>query len=403
MRWGILCAGVGGFEWGLKVAGHTVVWAVEYDPDAKHGQVAADYHRLNHPDTMLINQDIRDVDVGELPNVDAIQISPPCQSHSTARRKNLPARDDAWVGRDILRYTAELSPRVVMIENVPAYRKHPVYREIVAGLVDQGYTVEARVLNCADYGVPQTRERLIIQARADGRISWPRPVAQHVGWYAAIHDILPPPDRPLAPWQAKRWRAAYDSLKPVLVDGQFAYARNAETQVNLLTVRQSAEPGMTITAHTDRMDIVYPVLLDGQLTYGEDALSVLTAERPASCVMASDHSRKDIVWPVLVGNQVFDGKLHSELPIEPASTVLSAWASRKDVVYPATQPMRARLTAHCAARLQTLPDSAIWPDTFSQAMKLIGNAVPSLLAQRLAEAAVAPDVWRVSLWEGSAA
>src|SRR6185437_10113044 len=127
-----------------------------------------------------------------------LQISPPCQGHSDARRKNLPEHAGVWVGRDILRYAAELEPRVVMIENVPGYRKHPVYREIVTGLVDLGYTVEARLLNCADYGIPQTRERLIVQARRDGRIAWPRPSARRVGWYEAIADILPTPDRPLA-------------------------------------------------------------------------------------------------------------------------------------------------------------------------------------------------------------
>jgi len=77
--------------------------------------------------------------------------------------------------------------------------------------------------------------------------------------------------------------------------------------------------------------------------------------------------------------------------------------SRMDIAYPATVPMRARLNARCAARLQTLPDTAIWPETFGKAIRLIGNAVPSRLAQLLAEAAVSPAVWNVSLWGKDAA
>lgn len=361
--------------------------------------IAAQYHRLNHPTTRLIEADVQSVDVSELANIDALWASPPCQGHSAARRKDLPVREDVWVGRDILRYVAELEPCIVMIENVPAYRKHAIYREIVAGLVDLGYTVEARVLNCADYGIPQTRERLIIQAQQGGRIGWPRPSAHRVGWYAAISDILPAPTMPLAPWQAKRWDAAYNALGPLFVDGQFACARNPDHQKSTLTLRQRDEPASTITAHTHHVDMVFPVLLDGQFKYGDDVLNIITSDQPSPCIMASVHSPKDIVYPVLVDNQLFDEGLCIMLPSDPASTVLATNKSPKNIIYPAATPMRARLTTHCAARLQTLPDTAIWPETFSKAIKLIGNAVPSLLAQKLAEAAVNPVVWNMSLWQ----
>lgn len=408
MRWGVICAGVGGFSFGVEAAGQRVVWAIEYAPDPKHGdQVAAEYYRLNHPDTQLINQPMQKVDVTELPNVDGVQISPPCQSFSTARDASLPTRGDEWVGLDVLRYVRELQPRVVILENVPQYAKHAVCKAIVAGLWEMGYTVESRIIDCADYGIPQTRKRLIIQARLDGQISWPRKAARRVGWYEAIADILPPPDKPLAPWQAKRWDEAYNKLGPVYVDWQFAAARDPEHNTTLMTLRQRHEPAATITANSDRQEVVYPVLLDGQFVYdsgkdGDQALSLIPVQKPAPTVMASDHSAKYIVYPVIVDNQLRQGEENGMklFPItDPASTVLARDGSNKDVVYPSAQPMRARLNAACCARLQTFPDDVILPPAFSRAIRLIGNAVPPRLAQLLAECAEAgAQVWQQTLF-----
>lgn len=283
----------------------------------------------------------------ELQGVDALWASPPCQSHSQARQKNAHERDDAWIGLDILRYVGELLPPIVMIENVPGYRKHPACKEIVDGLAALGYTVDARVLNCADYGIPQTRERLIVQARRDGRIAWPQPSNRRVGWHEAIKDILPPPDKPLSPWQARRWSTAYDNLCAVILRGQFVF------------------------------DDTSPLRCD-------------RPDEPSSTVLSSDHCAKYIVYPVLNDTQWrYDEQGMRLFPTNvPATTITSSDGSQKDIIYPdRTPPMRARMTARCAARLQTLPDEAIWPKAYYQAIQLIGNAVPSRLAQQLAEAA----------------
>ncbi len=359
MRWGILFAGIGGVEWGLEAAGHQPIWAVEMDP------IAAEYHRRNHPNTQMIASDVQQVDVCELPNIDALHASPPCQGHSRARSKGLSVREDVWVGRDILRYARELAPRLITVENVPQYARHAVFREIVAGLDTLGYHVEWRVLNCADYGIAQTRERLIVQARRDGQIAWPVKAKRRVGWYEVIQDILPAPDRPLAPWQASRWNAAYNQMRPVYVDWQFAAARTPGHQKTMMTIRQEHEPSATITAHSNRQEVVYPVLLDGQLVFNDvQRLHVIEQRDPAPTIMASAHSVNYIV-------------------------------------YPDAGPMRARLNARCSARLQTIPDAAILPETQSQAIRLIGNAVPPLLMQRIVEASA--TVWQGSLFHQEAA
>lgn len=355
MRWGTLFSGVGGVEFGLQAAGHRAVWAVEMDA------TAADYHRRNHPTTTVYEADVTAVDVTELANIDCLWASPPCQGHSTARRSDLPVREDVWVGRDILRYVAELQPRVVMIENVPGYASHPVCKEITAALWEMGYTVESHIIDCADYGIPQTRKRLIIQARRDGQLSWPKKTQRRMGWYEAIADILPPPEKPLAPWQAKRWDAAYQHSGPVLLDGQFIYDSGKD---------------------------------------GNQVLNLIPFGKPAPTIMASDHSAKYIVYPSLTDNQTYFGEdgIHLIHPESPASTVMATEKSAKWVI--TDGPMRARLNAACSARLQTFPDDVILPDSFSKAIRLIGNAVPPRLAQLLAACAEAgAQVWQGSLFE----
>lgn len=308
MRWGTLFSGVGGVEWGLEAAGHTTLWAVEKDA------IAAEYHRLNHPKTQCFHAAVNEVEITELANIDGLWASPPCQGHSRARRKDLPVRDDVWAGLDLLPYAAELQPRVVIIENVPQYRNHPVYKEVAAGLLNLGYIVDARILNAADYGVPQTRERLIVQARKDGRIAWPTPQRHRVGWYAAVADLIERlPVAHLACWQHARWQPEYNDLLPAFVDSQFAAARDPHHQARCLTIRQSHEPVPTITA---------------------------SHKRGQQLIVLADSTSK-------------------------------------------------RLTPEAIARLQTMPDTAIWPARSTQAFRLIGNAVPSLLAQRLAESAEA--------------
>jgi site-specific DNA-cytosine methylase len=102
--------------------------------------------------------------------------SPPCQPFSSAGDRR--GADDARDGMPaFLRAVEALLPPVVVMENVPGLinKKHLGYRSMFTNaLLRCGYDYQWRILNCADYGVPQTRERFILIARRDGeRIRWP--------------------------------------------------------------------------------------------------------------------------------------------------------------------------------------------------------------------------------------
>ena len=211
-----LCSGGELFGVGARAAGYTHVDGYEIEP--KIAAVA----RLNGFDVRAA--DVCAVDYEALPAVDHLHISPSCKNASQANQKG---KDDS--GEPLPRETAgdlavaDASCRAIRahqgvtftLENVWGYRSFESFDRIRAALADAGFSYEYWHLNSADYGVPQTRKRLILIARRGlWRIQRPHPThrnggdmfhARWRGWYAAIKDILHtlPPTKP-APWQEAR-------------------------------------------------------------------------------------------------------------------------------------------------------------------------------------------------------
>lgn len=188
----------GGADIGAFLAGLKPIWAVEIEP-----QVASIYAtNIKH---YPIVKSITQVDPRQLERPDVLWASPPCQAYSIARDKNLPSRDDADIGLAIIPFLEILQPPTFILENVEAYRKSKVFFAIVDALYRLGYWANWEVLNAADFGVPQTRRRLILLAVKNGFVP-PLPHPQKwCGWYEAIADLIPKLQTvELAAWQLKR-------------------------------------------------------------------------------------------------------------------------------------------------------------------------------------------------------
>lgn len=182
-----LFAGAGGLTEGLRLAGFRVVGAVELDP------LACASYRLNHRRTVLWQTDIRrltgpamlkklGLQRGEL---DLLAACPPCQGFSTLRtsngtRKNRDPRN-GLIG-EVLRLIRSLVPKSVMLENVPGLSTSTHYAAFRRALRRLGYKVQWKILNVADFGVPQRRRRLILIASKTGspRFADPDPVKRTV-------------------------------------------------------------------------------------------------------------------------------------------------------------------------------------------------------------------------------
>lgn len=191
-----LFCGAGGASLGLREAGYQVVGFDNW-------RVACDTHRLNGLAT--VQADLNEIDWSGDEPIDLLWASPPCQPFSAAGRGE--GRYDPRDGFPaVLRAISALRPPLVVIENVRGllFKKHRPYIDaILSDLTEAGYTSDCRLLNTADFGVPQTRQRAFIVASRPGLpMQWPTPthakggtggllpwvsMAEALEWPAGVH------------------------------------------------------------------------------------------------------------------------------------------------------------------------------------------------------------------------
>lgn len=157
-----LFSGCGGMDVGFEQAGYNLVWANDFDKDAQ----AVFSLNLGPID----GRDIRQVPVDEIPDCDILTAGFPCQPFSNAgnRRGVYDARGELYL--ECLRIIGSKKPKVVLFENVKGLlsSKHQSGKRLInvikEDLEQLGYSVNYRVVNASDYGVPQNRERMILIA-----------------------------------------------------------------------------------------------------------------------------------------------------------------------------------------------------------------------------------------------
>jgi DNA (cytosine-5)-methyltransferase 1 len=153
-----LFSGAGGLDLGFVRAGHKVIWANDNDPDA-----VATYSGNIGKHIVLGN--IAEIKSNEIPDCDIVIGGFPCQGFSVANtgRRADDARNRLYL--ELLRVISDKKPQYFLAENVKGLLtlgKGEIFRRILADFEDVGYKVDYRLVNAADYGVPQKRQRLII-------------------------------------------------------------------------------------------------------------------------------------------------------------------------------------------------------------------------------------------------
>ncbi len=208
------CVGGGGQALGLEAAGFDCVVAVEID-----GHCCTTL-RLNRPQWDVRQDDMRLVDGCRWRNVDLFAAGVPCPPFSIAG-KQLGVDDDRDMFPDALRLIKEMQPKAVLLENVPGFAssKFVQYREnLFSSLHKLGYETDWRVLQAADYGVPQLRPRFILVALPKERMSffeWPEPSPRRVTVGDALKDLMASKG-----WQgANHWQILAQQIAPTIVGG----------------------------------------------------------------------------------------------------------------------------------------------------------------------------------------
>jgi DNA (cytosine-5)-methyltransferase 1 len=193
-RFASLFCGVGGFELALQAAGAECVFAAEIDPAARETYLA------NHgTPSGGFASDITQVDAASVPDHDILVGGFPCQSFSMAgNRRGFDDPANGGLFKEIVRIAVAKRPRVMILENAAGLVSHDegrTARAVQKELVKLGYAVSRRVLNAADFGSPQQRQRLFIVAtRVDVSESETLPFLFPKGDapFATVADILQP-------------------------------------------------------------------------------------------------------------------------------------------------------------------------------------------------------------------
>ncbi len=154
-----LFAGIGGFRIGMERNGFTCVYGADNN---KH---AATTYELNFEDA--IHRDITEIDPVDVPDFNILTGGFPCQPFSKAGKLQGFQDTRGTLFFDVCRILEHKKPELVVLENVKNLGTHDkgnTLKTIYAALEDLGYITTHKVLNAADYGVPQSRERIIIVA-----------------------------------------------------------------------------------------------------------------------------------------------------------------------------------------------------------------------------------------------
>lgn len=362
-----LFSGAGGLSLGLEDAGMKVVLGSDIFPEANAT------HSSNFAG-LTLDWDLSDPEVvqqlGELlrdVSIDVIAGGPPCQPFSKAGRSKIrdavqkglrephDQRRDLW--QSYLEVIGIARPRAVIMENVPDMaldREMFILRSMCQRLEDMDYSVEVRIVQTSDYGVPQHRQRLILVALADRvKFTWPTPIPHGVTLRQAISD-LPAINAGWVSAEDMRQGIPYDAPR---TDFQRYMRRGRHGQVSRRVYDH-------VTRGVREDDLAAFKLMDSRTKYSDlpDELK---------------RYRSDI----------FDDK-YKRLDWDSLSRTITAHISKDGYWYIHPEEHRT-LSVREAARIQTFPDYFRFSGSPTAGFKQIGNAVPPMLGEAIGGAVLA--------------
>lgn len=153
-----LFSGAGGLDLGLVQSGHTIVWANDIDKDAT---TTYEHNIGDH----IVCADIKNIEIDKLPEVDVVVGGFPCQGFSLANLQRSADDERNQLYKFFYSTIKEKQPKFFIAENVKgilSLEKGAVVKQIIEDFQEAGYLAEPHLVNMANYGVPQTRQRVII-------------------------------------------------------------------------------------------------------------------------------------------------------------------------------------------------------------------------------------------------
>lgn len=189
-----LFAGCGGLDLGFEKAGFNVIWANEFDVSIH------DTYRHNHPNTILNTSDIRTLSCSDIPDCDGIIGGPPCQAWSEGGKRLGIEDPRGLLFLEFIRIVKGKHPKFFVIENVQGILEDKHKESLnwfISLLKEAGYQISYKLLNAANYKIPQDRFRVFfvgIRNDLKNKFSFPNTVnISPITLRQAIGDIVEEP------------------------------------------------------------------------------------------------------------------------------------------------------------------------------------------------------------------
>jgi DNA (cytosine-5)-methyltransferase 1 len=295
--------------------------------------------------------------------VDAIVGGPPCQPFSIVGRGALNSNKPREMRANLYRFFApflrEFRPRLFAFENVPGLlsaKNGKIYRRIVSSIDDAGYHLEIKTLDAYDFGVLQQRRRLIL-------IGWQKKLSLEYPEFPSIKNGF----------LVKELFADLPALKPAEDGSKKGYSAAVTECLSLKKLRQ---PDDVLTQHitrphNERDREIYELTIR---TWKSEHRRLKYPDLPARLKTRKNESDFLDRFKVVADDLPFSHTLLAHIA--------------KDGHYYIHPSLRQRrsLSVREAARIQSFPDNYFFEGYRSSAFRNIGNAVPPLMAEKIAAA-----------------
>jgi len=331
-----LFCGAGGLSYGFESAGFNVLLGIDNDPSSLIT------FELNHKGSKSICADITKITKKKIQSIignkkiDVIVGGPPCQGMSlSGPRKFNDPRNKLYLS--FIRLVKEIQPKAFVIENVPglvSLFNGAIKNSIIKEFSKLGYQIENRVLCSADYGVPQFRKRVFFIGYKKGTFSFPSFVKSHISCQDALSDLPP--------------------LIDTLGEPDMQYFSQPKTDYQKLMRKRSSSVKNHIAArHSINVT---------------ETISLIPAGCNYKSLPEGYNSTRNfhVAW--------------TRFPVDkPAPTIDTGHRHHFHYKYNRVPTVR-----ECA-RIQSFPDDFIFTGNKTQQFRQVGNAVPPLMAERLAK------------------
>jgi DNA (cytosine-5)-methyltransferase 1 len=378
-----LFSGCGGLDLGFIQAGFEVIWANDFFIDAVETY-------KNNIGNHIICGDIRKIKTSEIPNdFDILLGGFPCQGFSIANKKRSVEDKRNFLYKELIRVLENKKPKFFVVENVKgllSMQKGQVIDKIIQDFKSLGYDVCYKLLKASDYGVPQNRERIIIIGNRLG-VKNPFPKITHSLGNDLRHPYVTVKD-------------AVDYLADVRTRDK-SFKIKSETIYNHVARTNVSDKFWGRKYKINQHDICDYLKswrskgnwstkkIDEHFGYAHTAGHWFRKDNNSGSIP----NPKD--WWELKKNLKFDDKYDkavTELELKDIkfeqSLRISNWETASDTIT-ATGPeihpnLERRMSVRECAILQTFPNNFIFSGSLASMYKQIGNAVPVLLANKIA-------------------